>query len=83
MRERQWREEARVIEARCPGWAVIYGWYTRMFWAFGAPDGRPITARSASELLGRIRAAERSQVGLHYQEGSPYRAWRRRISDDR
>jgi hypothetical protein len=60
------RDEAQVIEARCPGWAVTYGPYTRLFWAFGAPDGRPIAARSASELIGFMRAAERSQAGPYF-----------------
>ena len=36
--------EAQVIEAKCPDWLVIYGPYTRQFWAFGAPHGRPISA---------------------------------------
>jgi hypothetical protein len=73
MSQRQRADEARVIEARCPGWAVIYGPYSRMFWAFGAPDGRPITARTASELLGEMRAAERSQTVPHYENQPPYR----------
>ena len=73
MSERQRLDEARLIEARCSGWAVIYGPYTRLFWAFGAPDGRPIAARTASELLGRMRAAERSQSGPHYEDRPPLR----------
>ena len=73
MSELQRPGQARVIEARCPGWAVIYGPYTRLFWAFGAADGRPIAARTASVLLGLMRAAERSQAGPHYQDGPPYR----------
>jgi hypothetical protein len=49
--ERQRLSEAQMIESKCPGWAVIYGHYSRMFWAFGAPDGRPIEAPTASEVL--------------------------------
>jgi len=64
--------EAAIIESERPGWAVIYGVYSRLFWAFGAPDGKPIGARSASELLGAMRAAERSQAGPHYQQGPPH-----------
>jgi hypothetical protein len=41
-----------VIESKCPGWAVLFGAHSRLFWAFGSPDGRPIPAQSASELLG-------------------------------
>lgn len=70
--DRQRRGETQVIEARCPGWVVVYGWHSRAFWAFGAPDGKPVTARSASELLGRMRAAEREQAGS-YQESRPPR----------
>ena len=77
MSERQRPDEARLIEARCPGWAVIYGTYTRLFWAFGAPDGRPIAARTASELLGQIRAAERFPSGPHYEDRPPTRYWAR------
>jgi hypothetical protein len=67
--DRQRFSEARVIESKCPDWAVIYGPYSRLFWAFGAPDGQPIGARSASELLGLMRAAERSRSGPYYEEG--------------
>jgi hypothetical protein len=67
--ERQRASEAEIITAKCPGWLAVYGYYTRRFWAFGAPDGRPIAARSASELLGLMRAAERSQSGPYYEQG--------------
>lgn len=73
MSEQQRADEARLIEVRCPGWAVLYGPYTRLFWAFGALDGRPITARTASELLGQIRATERSQAGPYYENRPPPR----------
>lgn len=69
----QWRSEARVIEAKYPGWVVLYGPYSRLFWAFGAPDGRPISARSAAELIGFMRATERLHSGPYYQQGPPYR----------
>jgi hypothetical protein len=70
---RQRQGEAQMIESKCPGWAVLYGAYTRAFWAFGAPDGHPVTARTASELLGRMRAAERLREGPHYENGPPGR----------
>lgn len=69
--ERQRRSEAEIIEAKCAGWAVMYGRYTRLFWAFGAPDGSPITAESASELLGRMRAAERLLSEAYYKNRPP------------
>ncbi len=68
---RQRQGEAQVIEAKCPGWIAMYGVYTRLFWAFGAPYGVPIVAESASELLGRMRAAERAQAGTYYEERPP------------
>jgi hypothetical protein len=67
--DRQRISDAQVIAAKCPGWLVMYGAYTRLFWAFGSPDGRPIGARSASELLGRMRASERARSGPYYEEG--------------
>jgi len=71
--ERQWLSDAQVIKTKCPGWYVMYGAHSRMFWAFGAPDGVPISARSASELLGRMRAAERSRSDPYYEQGPPAR----------
>jgi hypothetical protein len=66
-----------VIEAKCPGWTVLYGWYSRRFWGFGSPDGRPISAQSASDLLGLIRAAERTAPAPYYEERPPFRLDRR------
>lgn len=71
--DRQRLSEAKVIKAKCPGWAVMYGQYSRLLWAFGAPDGVPIAAESASELLGLMRAAERSRSGPYYEERPPAR----------
>jgi hypothetical protein len=65
--ERQRQSEAEIIEAKCPGWAIMYGRYSRQFWAFGASYGLPIAAESASELLGRMRAAERSRSAPDYE----------------
>jgi hypothetical protein len=67
--ERQRLSDAQAIEAKCPGWVVLYGWHSRLFWAFGAPDGQPIGAPSASEVLGRMPAAERSRSGPYYEQG--------------
>lgn len=50
-------DDARVLSEGNPGWWVTYGPATRELWAFGAPDGKPISARSAPELLVRMRAA--------------------------
>jgi hypothetical protein len=71
--ERQRFSEAQVIGSKCPDWFVMYGPYSRLFWAFGLPDGRPIATSSASELLGRMRAVERVQAGPHYEQGSAAR----------
>jgi hypothetical protein len=71
--ERQRLSEAVFIEQRYPGWLVIYGCYSRLFWAFGSPDGQPISAATASELLGRMRAAERNRPGPYYEQRPPAR----------
>jgi hypothetical protein len=71
--ERQRLSEAELVESKCPGWLVIYGCYSRLFWAFGSPDGQPIGARSASELLGLMRAAERAQSETYYEQRPPAR----------
>ena len=71
--DRQRASEAEIINAKCPGWYAVYGYYTRMFWAFGAPDGQPIGARSASELLGFMRAIERRGSGPYYEPRPPGR----------
>jgi hypothetical protein len=73
MSDEQRRSEARVIEAKCPRRIVLWGPHSRRFWAFGSPDGRPIQARSAAELIGFMRAAERLHSGPHYQQGAPDR----------
>jgi hypothetical protein len=72
--ERQRLSEAQVIRSKCPGWFVMYGAYSRLFWAFGAPDGQPIGAPSAADLLGRMRVAERLQSGPRYEDRPP-RYW--------
>jgi hypothetical protein len=71
--DRQRLGEAQVIRSKCPGWFVMYGAYSRLFWAFGAPDGQPIGAQSASELLGLMRVAERSRYEPHYEQRPPAR----------
>jgi hypothetical protein len=71
--DRQRASEAEIITAKCPGWLAVYGYYTRRFWAYGAPDGQPIAAGSASELLGLMRAAQRSQAGPYYEPRPPGR----------
>jgi hypothetical protein len=71
--DRQRIGDAQVIAAKCPAWFVIYGAYSRMFWPFGSPDGKPISAQPASELLGQMRAAERSWPEPYYEQGPPVR----------
>jgi hypothetical protein len=48
---------AQAIEARFPGWAVVWGGYSRQWWAFGAPDGQAISAATPAELAGLMSAA--------------------------
>ncbi len=73
MSDDQRRSEAQLIEAKCARWVVLWGPHSRRFWAFGSPDGRPIQARSAAELIGFMRAAERLHAGPQYEQGPPYR----------
>jgi hypothetical protein len=71
--DRQRYGEAQVIEAKCPGLVVVYGWYSREFWAFGTPDGVPLHDKSAAELLAKIHDAERKRP--RYELGSPARPY--------
>ncbi len=57
------REIARQIEERSPGWLVVWGVYTRQFVAlprFDAPRGTILTARYADALIDRLRKTERA-----------------------
>lgn len=51
------------IEREHPGWLVVWGRYSRMFWAWAwssdAPPHVVIAARDASELVALMRQAER------------------------
>jgi hypothetical protein len=69
--DRQRASEAEIINAKYSGWIAMYGYYSRRFWAFGAPDGKPVSGRSASELLGRMRAAERADTSPRYEDRAP------------
>jgi hypothetical protein len=64
-------EEAEAAEAKCPGWLVVYGWHSRRFWGYGAIDGVAVEAKSAPELLGRIREAEIRQRSIQTNLGKP------------
>ncbi len=70
--EQQRLNEARHVipPGRLRGWVILYGWYDRVFRAFGAPDGRPIEAATAKGLLEQVLAAE-----MHYQTGPPARPY--------
>jgi len=55
------REEAARLNAREPGWEVLYGPWTRRFWGFAAwpsPRGVIVHAPTADELVDAMRAAE-------------------------
>ena len=66
--ERQ--REVAIIEARAPGWVVLWGRHSRRFWAFGAADGVPVSAPTASEVLGAMLASDRAAYGP-YGRGAP------------
>ena len=60
------RELAVRIERAFPRWLVIWGAYSRQFWAFprvGVPRGTIAHAASADDLTGMIRAIQRSDAG--------------------
>jgi hypothetical protein len=58
--DRGQRRTADRIEQQNPAWVVMYGPWTRHFWAyprFSAPPGTIIGARTATELLPLMHAA--------------------------
>jgi hypothetical protein len=58
--DQEHRAAARM-ERDYPGWAVLWGTHTRLFWAFPrfhAPPGTVITAPGTAELTTRMRHAE-------------------------
>ena len=55
------RRAAGRIERQNPGWVIMYGPWTRRFWAypqFFTPRGTILDAPSTAELLPLMRAAE-------------------------
>lgn len=55
------RRAAGRIERQNPGWVIMYGPWTRHFWAyprFSTPRGTILDAPSTAELLPLMRAAE-------------------------
>lgn len=57
------RELARRIEQVFPQWVVLWGAYSRQFWAFPqfrVPRGTIAHAASPDDLAGMIRAIQRS-----------------------
>jgi hypothetical protein len=58
--EREHTAAARIGK-RNPHWLIIWGTYSRLFWAFplfDVPPGTIISAPSPTELLTRMREAE-------------------------
>jgi hypothetical protein len=61
--DRHRRAEAEEINRQEAGWTVLYGPWSRMFWAFAAwpaPSPVVIDARTADGLHERMRVAEAS-----------------------
>jgi hypothetical protein len=70
--EDEFREIARQIEEKSPGWLVVWGVYTRQFVAFplfDAPRGTILTARYADALMGHMRKTQRSLRDSQGTEG--------------
>ena len=61
--DRARREQAARVEEVFPGWLVMWGPYTRQFWAFprfAAPAGTIAQAADATALAGIIRRMQRA-----------------------
>lgn len=61
--DRNKRQQATRIERVFPHWIVMWGAYTRQFWAypcFSAPRGTIVHAASPDDLVGMMRAIQRS-----------------------
>jgi hypothetical protein len=55
------REQAALIDAREPGWTVIYGPWSRRFFAFAAwpaPQGVIVDSATLEDLVAAMRGAE-------------------------
>ena len=62
------RRAAVQLESRHPGWLVMWGTYTRVYWAFprfNAPAGSILATPDAAELTTRMRQAELAASGRH------------------
>ena len=62
--EINYRETARQIERRRPGWIVVWGCYTRQFVAFPlfrAASGTIVAARQPAALIASMRETENKQ----------------------
>lgn len=61
--DREQRQQAVRLAEVFPRWVVMWGAWTRQFWAFpcfGVPRGTIAHSPDPSELAGRMRAVERS-----------------------
>lgn len=59
----EFREIARQVQDKSPGWMVLWGVYTRQFVAFplfAAPSGTIITAAYPDALAGRLKKTSRA-----------------------
>ncbi|GAA2114632.1 hypothetical protein [Actinomadura alba] len=57
----EYKREAAVLEVRSPGWIVLWGDYTRKFWAFAgwiASEAIVIAATTVQEMERRMRLIE-------------------------
>jgi hypothetical protein len=62
--EINYRETARQIERRRPGWIVVWGCYTRQFVAFPlfrAAPGTILAAKQSATLIASMRETENRQ----------------------
>jgi hypothetical protein len=62
----QQRDTAGLIERDNPGWMVIFGRYSRRYWAyplFPVPTGTVVGAASPADLVTRMREVENAYGG--------------------
>lgn len=74
----QERQTATRIERENPQWLVMWGVYSRLYWAFprfNAPPGMIIAAPDPGELLARMRRIEFAANPGHSAETAPPWQW--------
>jgi len=62
----QRQDDCARIESVFSAWLILWGPYSRRFWAFPAfrvPPGTIVSARDPNELAGQMKAVQRAAAG--------------------